>query len=160
MDKDFVSSEETLERQAVVIKVDDGLYVIDIMKIKEIIKPLKLTIVPKAPAFIEGVINLRGVVIPIIDMRKKFELEQKEASQKTRIIIVSIEKKIVGLIVDEVREVIKINVKNIKPPPRMLEGVNTDYIFGVYKYGDDLLMILKLNNVLSTQEKDTLKKKE
>ena len=159
MEKDIASS-EVIEKQAVVIKIGDGYYVVDIMKIKEIIKPLKLTIIPKAPAFIEGVINLRGVVIPVIDMRKRFELENIEfGDHKERIVIVSIERKIVGLVVDEVKEVIKINVKDIKPPPRMLEGVNTDFIFGVYKYNEELLMILKLDCLLSKTEKDILKKK-
>lgn len=159
MDKENLSSDHSTEKQAVVIKIDEGFYVIDIMKIKEIIKPLRLTVIPKAPAFIEGVINLRGVVIPVIDMRKRFELPKLEPTSKTRIVIVSIDRKIVGLIVDEVREVIKINMKEVKPPPRMLEGVNTDFIFGVCKYKEDLLMILKLNNLLTDEEKELLKKK-
>ena len=160
-DKDYTAgaSESAVIKQAIVIKIGDGYYVIDIMKIKEIIKVLRLTPIPKAPKFIEGVINLRGVVIPIIDMRKRFELaEKKEDTAKARIVIVSIEKKIVGLIVDEVKEVIKINVKDIKPPPRLLEGVNTNFIFGVCKYHEELLMILKLDSILTEDEKELLKK--
>jgi purine-binding chemotaxis protein CheW len=159
MKKEHLASENIIERQAVVIKIGDGLYLIDIMKIKEIIKPIKLTAVPKAPRFIEGVINLRGIVIPIIDMRKRFDLPKREDNKKSRIVILSIEKKIVGLIVDKVEEVIKINVKDIKPPPEMLEGVNTEFIFGVYKYNDDLLMVLKLDSLLTAKEKKMLKKK-
>ncbi len=158
MDRKHSSTEATIEKQAVVVRVCNEYYVVDIMKIKEIIKPLKLTLIPKAPKFIEGVINLRGIVIPIIDMRKRFELPPRENDKKTRIVVILIEKKIVGLIVDEVKEVIKINVRNIKPPPKMLAGVNTDFIFGVCKYHDDLLMILRLDRLLSPEEKDLLKK--
>ena len=92
-------------------------------------------------------------------MRKRFELPiSKEKNPRSRIVIVSIEKKIVGLIVDEVKEVIKINVKEIKPPPRMLEGVNTEFIFGVYKYNEELLMILKLDSLLTDEEKELFRK--
>jgi purine-binding chemotaxis protein CheW len=153
------SQESVVERQAVVIKIGDGYYIIDIMKIKEIIKTLKLTAIPKAPDFIEGVINLRGVVIPIIDMRKRFDLPAlKGDNPKSRIVIVSIEKKIVGLVVDEVKEVISLNIKEIKPPPRMLEGINTEFIMGVYKYHEDLLMIIKLDSLLTEEEKQQFRK--
>jgi len=159
MENNKSGQERAVEKQAVVIRIGDGYYVIDIMKIKEIIKTLKLTPIPKAPGFIEGVINLRGAVIPIIDMRKRFELtEIEEDNPRARIVIVSIEKKIVGLIVDEVKEVIRINIKEIKPPPRMLEGVNTDFIFGVCKYHEELLMILKLDSLLSEDEKELFNK--
>jgi purine-binding chemotaxis protein CheW len=158
MDKDL-HAESVIEKQAVVTKIGNEFYVIDIMKIKEIIKTIKLTPIPKAPDFIEGVINLRGIVIPIVDMRKRFELPiSEEKNPRSRIVIVSIEKKIVGLIVDEVKEVIKINVKEIKPPPRMLEGVNTEFIFGVYKYNEELLMILKLDSLLTDEEKEQFRK--
>ena len=91
--------------QLACFRVGEALYALDILRIKEIIRPQKLTRVPKAPAFVEGVINLRGAVIPVVDLRKRFELSETGIGRKTRVIICALSGKIIGLVVDEVAEV-------------------------------------------------------
>ena len=93
------------EIQLACFRIGTEMYALDILRIKEIIRPQRLTPVPKAPAFIEGVINLRGVVIPVIDLRKRFDQPNTDSDRKTRVIICSLAGKILGLMVDEVAEV-------------------------------------------------------
>ncbi len=131
-------------------------YAMDIMKIKQIIRPLKITRLPKAPDFLEGVINLRGVVIPVIDMRKRFGIPLRKEGEETKVIIASVEKKVVGIIVDDVTEVIPMARSEIQPPPRVIRGVEATYLLGVCRYQDDILLILNLDEILSAEEKITL----
>ena len=142
--------------QLAVFSLEEERYAIDIHVIKEIIRPLKITSLPGAPSFIEGVVNLRGDVIPVIDMRKRFDLPPREA-QESRMIIVRVDDQWVGIEVDSVSEVIRIPGKDIKPPPRVVGGDSSRYLQGVCKYGDNLVILLNLNQILSTEEKIRLK---
>src|SRR5210317_252151 len=105
------------EIQLACFRVGTELYALDIMKIKEIIRPQKLTAIPKAPSFIEGVINLRGAVIPVADMRKRFDQPISKENRKNRIVICSLAGKIIGLLVDEVTEVKRYRRQEIAPAP-------------------------------------------
>src|SRR5690349_13766861 len=105
------------EIQVACFRLGEDLYAADIMRIKEIIRPLKLTYLPKGPPFIEGVINLRGSVMPVIDMRKRFDMPAQESDASTRLLIVRVAGQSMGLVVDDVTEVISIAIKDIKPPP-------------------------------------------
>jgi purine-binding chemotaxis protein CheW len=116
----------------------------------------EITNVPNAPNFVEGVINLRGRVIPIVDLRKRFGLEAKEHSKATRIIVVMIDQVTVGLIVDEVSEVLRIPEDTVEPPPPIVAGIEADYIKGVGKLEDRLLILLDLNKILSQEERSSL----
>jgi len=129
-------------------------YAIDIMKIRQIIRPTKIRPLPEAPPFVEGVINLRGAVIPILDLRKRFALPIKP-EQEPRVIIVSVERQVVGIVVDEVSEVITISGEQIQPPPR-LSGIPSRFLSGACQYQDDILLILKLDEILTSQEKVSL----
>ena len=129
------------------------MYSLDILRIKEVIRPIKLTPVPKAPIFIEGVINLRGVVLPVVDLRKRFDQSVGQANSKTRILICVLSGKIIGLIVDEVVEVKSFTRQEIQPAPRFIKGLDTDYFLGVCQRDDDLIMIMNLEKILSTDEK-------
>ena len=141
------------EIQLACFKVGTELYALDIMKIKEIIRPQKLTPIPKAPSFIEGVINLRGAVIPVADMRKRFDQPSREETRKNRIVVCSLVGKIIGLLVDEVTEVKRYGRKEIAPAPQFIKGPNADYFLGVARSDDDLIMLIDLEKVLSTDEK-------
>lgn len=141
------------EIQLACFRVGDQMYALDILRIKEVIRPHKLTPVPKSPAFIEGVINLRGVVIPVVDLRRRFDQETIESGQKSRIIISVLAGKVVGLQVDEVAEVRNYTRQEIQPAPRFLEGKETDYFLGVCQRDDDLVMIINLEKILSSDEK-------
>jgi purine-binding chemotaxis protein CheW len=141
------------EIQLACFRLGEELYALDIMKIKEIIRPQKLTPVPKAPTFIEGVINLRGVVIPVADMRKRFGQPVGEDARKNRVIVCSLAGKIIGLLVDEVTEVRRYTRQDISPAPQFLKGPDAAFFLGVARQGDDLIMLLDLERVLSSVEK-------
>ena len=141
------------EVQLACFKVGAELYALDIMRIKEIIRPQKLTPIPKAPSFIEGVINLRGSVIPVADMRKRFDQPINAENRKNRIVICSLAGRVIGLLVDEVTEVKSFSRKEIAPSPQFIHGAQADYFLGVARRDDDLIMLIDLEKVLSTEEK-------
>ena len=97
---------------------------VDILKVQEIIRLVEITRVPNAPSFVEGVINLRGRIIPVIDLRERFSFDHREADKDTRIIVVELEEKIVGFMVDAVREVIRVDRNVIEPPPDLAIGID------------------------------------
>lgn len=127
--------------------------------VREIIRYLQITTVPNTPDFVEGVINLRGRVIPVIDLRKRLNLPTKKEEKQTRILNIEIDNKLVGFIVDEVTGVITIPSNIIeKTPDIIVAGVESVYITGVCKLEGRLLILLDFNRVLHVSEKDKLKK--
>lgn len=146
------SREMRQEIQLACFRVGEELYALDILRIREIIRPQKLTPVPKAPAFIEGVINLRGAVIPVADMRKRFDQPVGSDGRKQRIVICALAGKIIGLLVDEVTEVRRYGRKEIVPAPQFIKGPQADYFLGVARSDDELIMLIDLEKVLSTDE--------
>ena len=156
-----VNTQGSVSRQEIQLacfRVGAEMYALDIMKIKEIIRPLKLTPVPKAPEFIEGVINLRGAVIPVADMRKRFDQPVTENDRKNRIVICSLAGKIIGLLVDEVSEVRRYTRQEIAPAPQFLKGPEAEFFLGVARRGDDFIMLVDLEKVLSSNETIALNK--
>ncbi len=133
-------------------------FALDIMRIKEIVKPLKITVIPKAPRFIEGVINLRGNIIPIVDLRKRFGLKITEALLSSeRIIIARLNGKTIGLIVDLVSDVLSLGKSDISPPPEIVKGVSAQFIKGLGKVGSRLILLMDLDRILTVSEKISLK---
>ncbi len=141
------------EVQLAVFKVAGEKYALDIMRIKEIQRFQAVTRIPKAPEFIEGVINLRGAVIPIVDMRKRLDLVVTEPTKKTRIVIANVSGKIVGILVDEVNEVIRVSRSDIGAAPALARGIGSEYIVGVVKRKDELLLLLDFDKILTTEER-------
>ena len=131
-------------------------FAVDILKIQEINRMVEITKVPKSPDFVEGVINLRGKVIPIIDLRKRFNLPGSESTKQTRIVVVDIDNMVVGLVVDAVSEVLRLPANTVEPPPPIVAGIDSEYISGVGKLEDRLLILLELDKVLSKDEKKVL----
>lgn len=149
---DQVQAEERVIRKEVKLatfRVGASFYAIDILRIKEIIRPIKVTPVPNSPPFIEGVINLRGAVIPVVDLRKRFALATIMDSRSTRIVICSAFRRLFALVVDEVVEVRSYSREELHPAPRFFQGQETDIFLGVAHRADDLLMILDLERFLS-----------
>jgi purine-binding chemotaxis protein CheW len=146
------------EVQLACFRIGAELYALDIMRIKEIIRPQKLTPIPKAPSFIEGVINLRGVVIPVADLRKRFDQPISEANRKNRVVICSLSGRIIGLMVDEVTEVKRFGRSEIAPAPQFIDGPEANYFLGVAHRDEDLIMLIDLEKVLSSDEKIELQK--
>ena len=124
---------------------------VDILKVQEINRMVEITRVPQAPHYVEGVINLRGKVIPIIDLRKRFSLEIKEHDKDTRIVVVDIGGHVMGMVVDSVSEVLRLPANTIEPPPEIVSGVEADYIKGVAKLDDRLLIFLDLSKVIDVE---------
>lgn len=129
---------------------------VDILKVQEIIRPVAITRVPHAPVFVEGVINLRGRIVPVIDLRKRFDLPHRERDKDTRIIVVDLTDKVVGFMVDAVKEVIRVDRGTIEPPPELAVGIDAHYITGVAKLEDRLLILLDLDEVLTSEEETAL----
>lgn len=131
--------------------LDDEEYGLEILKVREIIGIMDITKVPQTPAFVEGVINLRGKVIPVIDLRTKFGLQRAEYNDQTCIIVVDVGL-LTGIIVDTVKEVHDIPGPNIEPPPHLGSSVDTSFILGMGKVKEDVKILLDVDKVLSTEE--------
>lgn len=128
-------------------------------QIREITKMIEITKMPKAPSFIEGVMNLRGQVIAVIDLAKQLGLPRSEWGEETRNMVVEMDENIVGMIVDTVTEVLKISTENIDPTPPLIESrIDTRYIEGIGKLEDRLFVLLDLKKVLSLEEIENVEK--
>ncbi|KAF0219240.1 MAG: purine-binding chemotaxis protein [Geobacteraceae bacterium] len=129
-------------------------FCVDILKVQEIIRMVEITLMPNAPDYVEGVINLRGRVIPVIDFRKRFHLmDGGEAdSQHKRIVVVALNGVTVGFVVDKVSQVIKLAQDQISPTPDTVKGYDSEFISGVGRLGDKLLIILDLERLFSQHE--------
>jgi len=145
-------------RQFVEFKLGDEIYGVDILQVKTIERMMPITKVPKAPDFVVGVINLRGEIVPIIDLRKRFNLPPGQITDQTRIIIVTLEDLTVGMIVDSATEVVKLSQDSIEPPPPIVLGIDSSFLEGVGKIGENLLVILNLAKVLKPNEVTELDK--
>ena len=134
--------------QLVTFKLGNEEFGLDILKVKEIIKPVAITKMPNSPYYVEGVINLRGEVIPVINLRKRLNLAENEQNSKTRIIVIETNKKTTGFIVDEVNEVLRIPENIMEATPDLVSGVDSEYIIGVGKLDDRLLIHMDIEKIL------------
>ena len=132
------------------------VYGIEILKVQEIIGLMNVTHVPRTPAFVRGVVNLRGKVIPVVDLRLKFELEQLADTERTCIVVVQVARRdsrvTMGIIVDEVSEVLDIRSEQLEPAPTFGSAIDTDFILGIGKVGQKVVMLLDMDRVLSGDE--------
>jgi purine-binding chemotaxis protein CheW len=153
-----VDTREEALRGLVTFKIGDEEFGLDLLSVQTIIRMVEPTQIPRSPHFVEGVINLRGSIIPVIDFRKRFNLPPKESEKDTRIIVTDIDGKVAGFIVDSVSEVLRIPTSAIEPPPPMVGGIESNYIDGVGKLEDRLLVVINISNLLSESEKKILGK--
>lgn len=138
--------------QLVTFRLGNEEYSLDILSVQEIIRHMELTRVPKAPQFVDGVINLRGRVIPVLDLRKRFGLSADENTEDTRIIVVDISDKTVGFKVDAVSEVLRLPADTVEPPPSIVTDVDSEYIKGVGKIDGRLIILLDVTKILNSTE--------
>ena len=143
--------------QFVIFKVEDEDFGVEITNVREIIKPQQILKVPNTPKYIEGIINLRGKVHPVFNLRKKFHFEQKEFDERTKIVIVSVSNISVGFIVDDVSEILRVEEQNMEEPPAVITGAHRKFIKKVGKVGDRMVIILDLDLMLSEQEEKELR---
>lgn len=149
------------EKQYVVFQLGKEEYGIDIMNVSEIGPYQESVKVPNTPDFIEGIINFRDKVIPIINLKKRFKLKDTGVTNDTRIIIINLNEKQIGFVVDEASQTIRLDDKDIDPAPDIISTVDKKYITGVGKVGDNrLLILIDLERVLSEEEKDKIENME
>ncbi|NLK97242.1 chemotaxis protein CheW [Defluviitalea saccharophila] len=137
-------------KQYVVFKLGNEEYGIDIQKVQIIERIQNITRVPKSPYFIKGVINLRGEIIPVMSLRSKFDLEEDEYNDETRIIIVEIEDSKIGMIVDQVKEVLQISTEAIENVQGFTSDINFNFIQGVGKVNDHIVTLLNLKSIIDS----------
>ncbi len=142
--------------QLVVFNVGKELYGVGIDSVQEIVRVPDVTEVPDSPIFLEGVINLRGRVVPVIDLRKRLRLNGAERTKSTRVLITGNGGNIVGLLVDSVSEVIKIQPDAIEDPPEMISAIGVEYITGVAKMEERLIILLDIKKILDVEEMKSL----
>lgn len=156
VDMDQVAQIEEKEGKYLTFKLADEEYGIGILKIKEIIGMMPITSVPRTPHFVTGVINLRGKVIPVIDLRLKFGMTSMEYSDRTCIIVVEIQgevtKNLIGIVVDSVSEVLNIQKNEIEDTPTLGTNLETEYILGLAKIENEVKILLDIDRILSAQE--------
>jgi purine-binding chemotaxis protein CheW len=143
------------EMKVIVFQLMDMEYAISVDIVQSIEKVLSITRVPKTPAYVKGVINLRGIVTPIVDLRERFGLASKEVDDSSRIIIVTLDEYDVGLIVDAANDVLDIPVDAIEPQPEVVGSIESDFISGVAKVEKHLLVMLNLDKVLEPVKRVT-----
>jgi len=141
-------------QQLVSFRLAQEEYGIEITRVQEIILMGEITRVPQTPQFIKGLINLRSTVIPIVDLRTRFSLPDQEASDETRIMVVNVVGKTIGIIVDAVSEVLRVSPNQISPPPPTIAGLGKEYLTGLVKLQNRLLIMLDIDRILG-EEGDT-----
>lgn len=137
--------------QLAAFRVGTEEYVVDIMRVRTIIRPMPVTPVRRGPKFVEGVINLRGAVVPLIDMRRRFDLEPSR-SRTAKIIVMSVENRIVGLQVDSVTEVVRVPRNQIRPAPEFFADGQAPFFMGVCHFKGRTLVLLNVKNIISTDD--------
>ena len=149
-----MDSEE--QNKIVSFQLGKEIYAIDIMDVKEIVKIQEVREIPNAPPYVEGILNLRGVVTPIINLHKRFCFEKVELSEEDELlsgfIILEINDMILGIIIDKILRVISIEDMDILPPPKMIAGIGVEYIQGVIKEDDHYIIILNISKLFNPKE--------
>lgn len=143
------------ELQLVVFRIGDEEFGVTIDRVREIIPMAPITSIPRAPQSIKGVIDLRGSVIPILDLQERFGIAGGQGA-RGRIVVSEMAYQLVGCIVDDVNEVLTIPGSSIQPPPPAVSSVESDYLWGVARHADRLIILLDMNRVLAAEERDAL----
>ncbi len=143
-------------RQFISFSVGEEEYGLELLRVKEVIRVRETTWLPKAPSFVKGIINLRGEVIPIIDLRDRFGLQVQEETPQTRVIVVEVEGRPMGMVVDSVNQVVRVPADQIDPPPPVLGGFSQEFITGVGKLDDKLVILLNADAILTMKERAAL----
>ncbi len=144
------------EKQLVVFDLANEAYGVDIIAVQSIIRMQLITKVPRTLEYVEGVINLRGTVIPVVDLRKRFSLEATDETKDSRIVVVDINGQEVGMVVDAVTEVLRISGDQIEPPSSVITGADSAYLMGIAKIDEKLVILLDLEKVFSEADQQVI----
>jgi purine-binding chemotaxis protein CheW len=157
-------SEITETRQYLTFKLDNEVFATDVAKVREVLDLTAITAIPKTPEFMAGVINLRGSVVPVVDLRLCFEMTKTVSTRNTCIVVVEVlienEPIVIGALADSVEEVIDLEPEQIQPPPRIGSQIRTDFIKGMGKRDTQFIMILDIDRVFSVDELTTIRTQE
>ena len=152
----MVAEDREQMTQYLTFKLDEEVFALEITKVREVLDFSDVTKVPQTPAFMRGVINLRGSVVPVVDMRVKFSMAEAEATVNTCIIIVEVmmddESSVLGALVDSVQEVLELDPDQIEPPPRIGTKLDTEFIRGMGRHSETFIIILDIGKVFSADE--------
>ncbi|MDR2553401.1 MAG: chemotaxis protein CheW [Treponema sp.] len=144
------------QSQLVTFQLGEELYGINIMDVKEIVRVQDVRVLPNTPGYVEGIINLRGEIIPIINLHKRFHLKRAFISEEDELlsgfIIIDIDGMKLGIIIDRVSRVVSVEKENIQPPPQMLSGIGAEYIMGVVRQEEGYLIILNIRDLFNSRE--------
>jgi purine-binding chemotaxis protein CheW len=144
------------DEQVVVLELAGEAYGVEIGRVEEIIRMQAITRIPNGPAFIEGVTNLRGRVIPVLDLRKRFGLPSSEATRRSRIVVGELGEHTVGLVVDGVSEVLLVGSDAVEPPSTLVTSADSAFLRGVAKLEERLILLLDLSRILTRAEQEDL----
>jgi purine-binding chemotaxis protein CheW len=144
------------ELQIVVCELADEHYGLDIARVYEIIRHQPITPVPRAPSFVKGVINLRGRIIPVVDLRGRFGMAAVDATKESRIVVAESGSTRVGLIVDSVSEVLLLPLDSVEATPEVAAGDDAEYLRGIAKLGDRLVLLLELDGLFGLEDQEAL----
>lgn len=152
---DFMSSNDE-ESQLVVFELSSEFYGVDISAVNTIIRMQEITEIPRSPEFVEGVINLRGSIIPVIDLRKRLGLRVNEPTRASRIIVIEANNQMIGMVVDAVAETVRLPQSAIEPPSPIVLSADVEYVRGIGKLSDRLVVLLDLDKVLAPKEVEAI----
>lgn len=138
-----------------IFNISGDVFGIDISRVLEILRVQKIFSIPGLPGFLTGVMSVRGAVIPVMDLRLRFGM--KPAGKKERIILVRYGEEKIGFLVDEIREILRLDMEDIRPSPSIFKGFKTEYLTGLGKKGDQIIILLNIDNLLTSEEKIWLK---
>lgn len=139
--------------QLVTFRIGGEEFGLDVFQVHEILRYEEPTPMPKAPAFVDGVLDVRGTLVPVVDMRKRFELHDLHYDDDTRIILVDYQGERLGLVVDEVSEVLRTPETSVQPPPQFVKGLAAEFIRGIVRLENRMIVLLDLDRILSSQER-------
>ncbi len=151
-ERNVMGAEIEDREQFVSFMIEDEYYGVEILKVQEIVGMTKITSVPNMASYVRGVINLRGKVVPVVDMRLKFNMDEREYDAVTVILIVEVKGREVGMIVDSVSDVVEIPKQQIQETPHFNATIDTNYIHGIGNLNDMLVILLDVDRILSTDE--------
>jgi purine-binding chemotaxis protein CheW len=145
-----------MELQLVIFKLGNESFGVEIATVESIIKMQTITRLPQSPGFVEGIINLRGKILPVVDLRKRLAIDLTEITKDSRMVVVDLAGATVAMIVDQVNEVLRINDEIVEAPPAISQSVDSRFIEGIAKVNQDLVILLNLSKILNTSETSML----
>lgn len=146
--------------QLVTFRVGGEEFGLDVFSVHEILRYEAPTPMPRAPAFVEGVLDVRGTLVPVVDLRRRFEVESPSHDDETRIVLVEFGGERLGLVVDAVTEVLRVPETSVLPPPQFVRGLAAEFVRGIVRLGDRLVVLVDLDRILSSQERIALQETE